>query len=92
LVEELFFRGLVQGALTARAGAWNALVVQAVCFGAVHYQYGMSWRWAFLVIYTIGAAGLVLGVMRWYYQDLAPGMVAHATFNAITIALYFAFR
>ena len=90
LVEELFFRGLVQGALTARFGAWWALILQAVCFGSVHYQYGMSWKWALFTIASIGLAGLALGTMRWYYQRLAPGMLAHATFNAITIIVLLA--
>jgi membrane protease YdiL (CAAX protease family) len=90
LVEELFFRGLVQGALTARFGAWWALLLQAACFGAVHYQYGMSWGWALLTIVSIGLAGLALGTMRWYYQRLAPGIIAHATFNAITVVLLLA--
>ena len=82
-VEELFFRGLVQGAITNRFGARSALFAQAVCFGLVHFQLGMRAGQFVIVFATIGFAGLVLGSLRWHYERLGPGMIAHALFNAV---------
>jgi membrane protease YdiL (CAAX protease family) len=88
--EELFFRGLVQGVLTRRWGAQVALFTQAVGFALVHYQIGMSLAQAVLVWAEIGAFGFLLGCLRWRYERLAPGMVAHALFNALAVAVLFA--
>ncbi len=85
--EELFFRGLVQGAFTNRFGARVALFGQAVCFGLVHYRVGMTAAQAVITIVTIGATGLVLGATRWHYEKLGPGMVAHAFFNAVVVVI-----
>ena len=88
--EELFFRGLVQGAFTNRFGARVALFGQAVCFGLVHYQVGMTAGQAVITIVTIGATGLVLGATRWHYEKLGPGMVAHGFFNAVVVVVVIA--
>jgi membrane protease YdiL (CAAX protease family) len=83
--EELFFRGLVQGSFTRRRGARAALFAQAACFGVVHYRVGMTLVEAVITIVTIGATGLALGATRWHYDELGPGMVAHACFNALAV-------
>jgi membrane protease YdiL (CAAX protease family) len=85
--EELFFRGLVQGAFTNRFGARVALFGTAVCFGLVHYRVGMTAAQAVITVVTIGATGLVLGATRWHYEKLGPGMVAHAFFNAVVVVV-----
>ena len=90
IVEELFFRGLVQGALTRRFGAFIAIWVQAACFASAHYQYTMTAAQVLVTIVSIFVVGLMLGILRWRYQRLTPGMFAHATFNALAIALLFA--
>jgi membrane protease YdiL (CAAX protease family) len=83
--EELFFRGLVQGAFTNRFGARVAVFAQAACFGLVHYRVGMSFTQTVITVVTIGATGCVLGATRWHYEKLGPGMVAHAVFNAFVV-------
>jgi membrane protease YdiL (CAAX protease family) len=88
--EELFFRGLVQGALTRRYGARVAIAAQAVAFGLVHYRVGMSLALFVTTWVTIGATGFLLGVLRWHYDRLGPGMVAHACFNAVAVAIIIA--
>jgi uncharacterized protein len=90
IVEELFFRGLVQGALTRRFGAWIAVWAQAACFAAAHFQITMTAVQVLVTILSIFVMGLILGVLRWRYQRLAPGMLAHATFNLIAVLLFFA--
>jgi hypothetical protein len=88
--EELFFRGLVQGVLTRRYGGRVAIVIQAVAFGLVHYQIGMTRGQAVLTFATIMPVGFLLGCLRWRYQRLGPGMVTHAVFNAMAVAVLFA--
>ena len=85
--EELFFRGLVQGVLTRRYGGRAAIVTQAVAFGLVHYQIGMTRGQVVLTLAMIIPVGFLLGCLRWRYERLGPGMVAHAVFNAIAVAI-----
>jgi membrane protease YdiL (CAAX protease family) len=86
-VEELFFRGLVQSVFTRRWGTRVAVFAQAGCFAVVHYQVGMSLAEVAVTFVTIGSFGVYLGVLRWRYERLAPGMVAHAAFNLVAVAL-----
>ena len=90
--EELYFRGLVQGVLTRRYGARAAIGLQSIAFGLVHYQIGMTADSAILTFTTIIPVGLVLGILRWRYERLGPGMVAHAVFNGIAVAIMLAVR
>jgi membrane protease YdiL (CAAX protease family) len=87
--EELFFRGLVQGSLGARYSSRFAIWGQALCFAVVHYQFGMGVTQAVLTLVTIFFFGLVLGILRWRYERLAPGMVAHAVFNVIAVIVIY---
>ena len=88
--EELFFRGLVQGALQPRIGARGAVVVQALAFGAVHYQIGMGIGTFAITFVVVGVSGLLFGVLRWHTHHLAPGMFAHAAFNLVAVVVTFA--
>src|SRR5262249_48249847 len=90
--EELYFRGLVQGVLTRRYGARAAIGLQSIAFGLVHYQIGMTADSAILTFTTIIPVGFVLGILRWRYERLGPGMVAHAVFNGIAVAIMLAVR
>ena len=90
--EELYFRGLVQGVFTRRYGSRAAICLQSVAFGLVHYQIGMNADQAILTFATIIPVGFVLGILRWRYNRLGPGMVAHAAFNAIAVAITLAVR
>ena len=83
--EELFFRGLVQGALTGRIGARAAVVVQAALFASAHYQIGMSLATVAITFGVIGVAGLTLGMVRWHTEHLGAGMIAHAAFNLVAV-------
>lgn len=88
--EELFFRGLVQGSLQPKVGARVAVVVQAVAFGAVHYQVGMGIGTFAITFAVVGVSGLLFGVLRWHTHRLAPGMFAHAAFNLVAVVVTFA--
>jgi membrane protease YdiL (CAAX protease family) len=88
--EELFFRGVVQGVLVRRRGARVAIVVQACMFALVHYRVGMTLALTLTTWGQIAVAGFFLGVLRWRYERLGPGMVAHALFNALAMVVLLA--
>jgi uncharacterized protein len=83
LVEELFFRGLLQGAFTRRIGAVPALFVTAIIFSFAHVlDEGL------LAPIALFPMALVLGYLRLRTGRLAAGMVAHAFFNASLFVLF----
>ena len=79
VVEELFFRGLLQRALARRFGPRWAVAVSAVVFGLIHFQP--------LLFFGLAAFGVVLGLLAHRSGRLGPGIVAHAAFNAVTVVL-----
>ncbi|HUR48741.1 MAG TPA: type II CAAX endopeptidase family protein [Acidimicrobiales bacterium] len=79
LVEEIFFRGVLMGALK-RLGTAIAVLVSAVAFAFVHF--GQLLAMPAFVVLGVVLALLVLGRKR-----LGPAIVTHATFNAITMAV-----
>ncbi len=82
LVEELFFRGLLLRALDRRYGARWAVFVSAVAFGVAHFQP--------LQLLGLVVFGILLGLLAHHRGRLGPCLVAHATFNAITVVLLMA--
>jgi membrane protease YdiL (CAAX protease family) len=83
IVEELFFRGLVQTVLTRSLGTTPAIVVQAVLFGLAHFELGMTFNQAAIRCGTVMVLGLVNGCLRANTGRLGAGIVAHATYNSI---------
>jgi membrane protease YdiL (CAAX protease family) len=79
IVEELFFRGLLMGALQVRWGNTTAVVGSSVIFAATHFQ---PLQFPGLVL-----AGLCFAWMRVRTGRLGPAMWAHAAFNACTVAV-----
>jgi len=82
IVEELLFRGLLQGAFTRRLGATPAIFVTALIFCFAHILNEGP-----LAPFVLFPPALILGYLRHRYGKLAPGMIAHSTFNAIAFAL-----
>ena len=82
MVEELFFRGLVQGAFSRRVGPRPALFVTATIFSLAHVPGEGPFA-----PYLLFPMAVVLGYLRMRTGRLAAGMVAHAEFNAIGILL-----
>jgi membrane protease YdiL (CAAX protease family) len=74
--EEIFFRGWLQRLLTPLCKVWLALILQAIVFGLVHYNYqGLS---GFLVT---GSLGFALGLIFIYTGKLWPCILSHALIN-----------
>jgi hypothetical protein len=82
VVEELFFRGLLQGAFTRRIGAVPAIFVTALIFSFAHVLNEGP-----LAPFVLFPMALVLGYLRYRTGRLAAGMVAHAFFNSILFIL-----
>lgn len=77
IVEELFYRGVVQRSLVERFGPWVGIGIASLLFGAVHFS------WVNLAPLTVVGAGF--GWLAHKYGRLLPAIVAHMTFNAVTI-------
>jgi membrane protease YdiL (CAAX protease family) len=82
IVEELFFRGLLQHALARYA--WVAVVVQGLVFGLVHVtpEEGLG---NLGIVLGLAAFGMVLGAAVRRTGRLGTSIVAHAVFNAIAV-------
>ncbi len=81
LVEELFFRGYLFGALRHHLSRRATIVVSALLFA--HWHLVLGWK-QFLPSTLMG---LVLGRVRADTGSLFPGMLLHACHNAILVAL-----
>ncbi len=87
LIEELFFRGLLQGQLVERLGVGVGVVLTAVVFGAVHIANDPGVAGALLAL-TVGAGGSVLGVVRHLTGRLGTSTLTHAMFNAVAVIVF----
>ena len=77
LVEETVFRGFGMSAIALHFGPAVAVAVTALGWGLTH---GLTAGLPILV-----AFGVILGVVRLRTGSVLPGMVTHATFNAIAL-------
>lgn len=77
IVEEIFYRGLVQRSLARRFGAWPAIIGSAVLFGVSHFQ--------LLQLPALVLFGVVLGLLAHRTGRLAAPIAAHIVFNMITV-------
>jgi uncharacterized protein len=84
LFEELFFRGLLQGQLVERFGPGIAIAVTSVIFGAAHIANDPGVAGLLLAL-SVGAGGVVLGVVRHLTGRLGSSMVTHALFNTVAV-------
>jgi len=79
LVEELVYRGLLQGALTRRLTDVLGLVLAAAWFALIHFQ-PVEYPGLFV-------AGLTFGACMVWTDRLGMGVLAHMAFNASALAL-----
>lgn len=77
--EELFFRGLIQGAVR-RYHVAGAICVQAIIFAALHF-YGLSYS------VFVFAGGLTFGLIYEWRKTLVTPIAAHTLANIITVIL-----
>lgn len=79
LTEEVFFRGLLQGALQDRLGPVWAVSIASAAFGITHFQVV---QFPALVL-----VGVVNGLLVLRTGRLGPALWSHAAFNAVTVAV-----
>ena len=79
LVEEMAFRGFVQGRIARRLGPTLAVVIAAAPFAAVHVA--PAWILYYFVL------GLFLGYARVVTRSLAAPIALHAAVNALLFTL-----
>lgn len=85
IVEELFFRGVVQGAFLDRLGTVGAVGVSSVLFGLAHVNPILGWANVSVVV-AISAAGVVFGLTV-RLRRLGSAIFAHAFFNLVAVAV-----
>ena len=79
LVEEMVFRGAIQGYLMRRcSNPWTAIVVSALVFGVIHMN-------PVQVVYAT-LLGLVLGWIYYRTRSLLPVIVGHVLNNSVAVA------
>jgi membrane protease YdiL (CAAX protease family) len=78
LVEEILFRGYLQSALRATAGAPGALVLTSALFGLMHGA---------VYAFPTGLLGLWFGWLRERTGGLAAPYAAHALHNSLIVAI-----
>ncbi|MEA3078087.1 MAG: protease family protein [Actinomycetota bacterium] len=78
IVEECFYRGLVQPAATQTFGARAGVAITAAFFALAHLEP--------LQFPGLFAFGLVVGTLAYRTGRLGPGIVAHMVFNGLTLA------
>ena len=84
LVEELFFRGLLQRALEGVMPLAAAVAVQSLLFGLAHTSVDIGPGNVSVIAGTM-AAGAVFGFLAVRYRRLGPGIAAHAWFNVVPV-------
>ena len=83
--EELYFRGLLQRSAVRRLGPIAGVALSAIAFGMVHATSDVGGWSSVALITALAAFGAVLSWLAQRTGRLGPGLVAHATFNAITL-------
>jgi uncharacterized protein len=77
IVEEIFYRGMVQRAMERRWGPTPGLLAASLIFGLVHFQP--------LLLPGLAVAGLIFGLLAQRARRLGPAIVAHMAFNMTTV-------
>jgi membrane protease YdiL (CAAX protease family) len=80
VVEEPFFRGLLQGSLDRVLRPWGSLIVTAVVFTLVHT---IADGWSWMLIVTLLVFALLTGYVTQRTKRLAPAIIGHAVFNGL---------
>lgn len=75
--EELFFRGAMQRVLTSSLTVYPGLILGSLAFAIAHPSKGHFPLFL--------GMGLVFSVLAHYSRSLIPTILAHATFNALTV-------
>jgi membrane protease YdiL (CAAX protease family) len=83
IVEELFFRGVLQGAFLDRMGTVGAVALSSMLFGLAHFNpiLGLG---NVSVIVAVSAAGVIFGITV-RLRRIGSSMFAHSFFNMVAV-------
>jgi membrane protease YdiL (CAAX protease family) len=84
IVEEIVFRGIVMRGLRARLGAAATVTVQAVFFGAAHFD-PVRGAGNIGLVMVLSAVGGALGLGAYQLRRIGPTILAHAIFNGVVL-------
>jgi hypothetical protein len=90
-IEELLFRGVVQGLLRQSFGVHAGIVVASALFGLVHWiavSGGPAEKFAYVAI--AATLGIVLGVLYERTQTMVAPALAHGVYNSVLFAIQYA--
>ncbi len=77
LLEEIFFRGYLFGALEKKLGGKPAILITAILFGLAHFN--------LILLIPIFLMGLVLGWMRERTGSILPSILVHSMNNTLAL-------
>ena len=80
LIEEPFFRGLLQGSLDRVIRPWPSLIATSVIFALVHT---IADGWSVTLVVTMLVYALLAGYATQQTKRLAPAIIGHAAFNGL---------
>lgn len=80
--EELFFRGLVLRSIEKRWGPVVGVIGSTILFVLVHFT-GAGLGATVVLFSSIGLIGLLLGIVAWKTDRIAPAIIAHMVFNIV---------
>ena len=75
--EELFFRGVLQTALSEAAGGFAGITVSALAYALIYFDLA-----GFPVYLTVG---VLSGILRHVCGSIVPGMLVHAVFRFVSL-------
>jgi CAAX protease family protein len=83
IIEELFFRGLLQRYFEATKGVTTGVLIASAIFGAIHFNIYM--------LLPILIMATIMGAMAWRVESVFPAMLVHCinnTTSLVSVNLY----
>lgn len=87
ILEELFFRNVLMPTAVRRWTLPVGVAVQAAVFALAHVSVDASAVQNLMTVTVIAGVGVGLGLLRHWTDTIVTCIVAHATFNAVAVAL-----
>jgi membrane protease YdiL (CAAX protease family) len=87
--EELLFRGLIQGRFRQAYGVVPGILAAGAVFGLVHYIALVGTGSELVYVTIAGAAGLLLGAVYEYTENLLVPIAIHALWNTTVYLLLY---
>ena len=87
VVEELMFRGLILRTFMRRLSFWPAAALSTLLFAGFHVFEVDTVRGAVTLACSVGVLGLVNCYLVRITGRLTPGIMVHATYNALAVGL-----